>query len=192
MEKRIKRELLRKGIHLLIALTPLLASYHRGATVVLLLGGITFYTMSEVLRSKGKTIPLVSSLTAMASRKRDEGHFVIGPVTLGVGALGSLAFFAPPLAAIAIYALAFGDGLSSLAGNWIGGVEVPFTGGKTLIGSLTCFASVLMAGVFLTENTEALLITALGATILEALPCRDYDNILIPIGTGLVARLSGF
>ncbi|MDC7231613.1 MAG: phosphatidate cytidylyltransferase [Spirochaetales bacterium] len=184
----VQKEFVRKSIHLMIALVPTLAAWNYNLTVSLLVAGILVYTYAEYLRGKGHHVPLISDITALASRDRDKGHFVLGPVTLGLGALAALLLYPHPAATIAIYALAFGDGLSSLAGKLLGGYRIPYTGGKTLSGSLVCFVSVFIAGLTLSGNASAVLIVAASATVLEALPSKDLDNIIIPIGTGLIAQ----
>lgn len=188
----IQKEFLRKSIHLMIALVPTLAALNYRLSALLLVLGIIVYTYAEFLRGKGHRVPIISEITALASRDRDKGHFVLGPVTLGLGALCALLLYPHPAATIAIYALAFGDGLSSLAGKLFGGFNLPFTGGKTVSGSLTCFLSVLIAGIFISDNLSAVLIVAASATFLEALPTKDLDNIIIPVGTGLIANLIAF
>ena len=185
----IQKELVRKAIHLMIAFVPTLASWNFTFTVTLLIAGILVYTYAEYLRSRGRYVFLISDLTAFASRDRDKGHFVLGPITLGLGALMALLLYPHPSASIAIYALAFGDGLSSLAGKLFGLKRIPFTGGKTLAGSFTCFAAVYLVAFHLSGNFSYSLIIASVATFLEALPSRDLDNIIIPIGTGLFASL---
>ncbi|WP_246157025.1 diacylglycerol/polyprenol kinase family protein [Oceanispirochaeta crateris] len=188
----IQKEFVRKSIHLMIALVPTLAAWNYKLTVSLLIVGILVYTYAEYLRGRGQRVPIISDLTALASRDRDKGHFVLGPVTLGIGALSALLLYPHPAASIAIYALAFGDGLSSLSGKLFGGVQIPLTGGKTLAGSLTCFISVLTAGLFISQQPLSILLVALMATFLEALPSKDLDNIIIPMGTGLTASLIAF
>lgn len=185
----LSTEFIRKSIHLLIAFVPLMAAWNKALTVFLLSAGTLVYAYSEYLRMAGYSIPLISTITAMAARKRDAGHFVLGPVTLGIGALLALVLYPNPAASIAIYALAFGDGLSSLVGRIFGTVRLPFTGGKSLEGSLTCFLAVLSAAYAITGKPAASVLVALLATITEALPAKDFDNILLPIVTGLGALL---
>ncbi len=187
----IQKELVRKAIHLMIAFVPTLASWNHMLTVSLLICGILSYTYSEYLRSRGKYVFLISDLTSFASRDRDKGHFVLGPITLGMGALLALLLYPHPSASIAIYALAFGDGLSSLAGKIFGDRKIPFTGGKTFAGSFTCFAAVFLMTLHLTGDFTKAFFIALVATLLEAIPSRDLDNIIIPVGTGYFATLLG-
>jgi phytol kinase len=185
----IRIELLRKSIHLSIALVPTLARIDFLFTVALLSTGIVAYALFEYLRLRGFVVPLVTRLTALAARRRDAGRFVLGPVTLGLGALLALLLYPNPAASIAIYALAFGDGLSSLVGKLFGSVRIPLTGGKSLEGSLTCFASVFIAAISITAAPMRSLAVALAATIVEAAPMKDFDNLLLPMATGAVATL---
>ena len=187
----IQKELVRKAIHLMIAFVPTLAAWNHMLTVFLLICGILTYTYSEYLRSKGKYVFLISDLTSFASRDRDRGHFVLGPITLGIGALLALLLYPHPSASIAIYALAFGDGLSSLAGKLFGDKRIPYTGGKTFTGSFTCFASVFLITVHLNGDIGKAFFIAVVATLLEAIPSRDLDNIIIPVGTGYFVTLLG-
>jgi dolichol kinase len=126
-------------------------------------------------------------VTALAARRRDAGRFVLGPVTLGLGALLSLLLYPNPAASIAIYALAFGDGLSSLVGKTIGSIRLPFTGGKSLEGSLTCLTAVFVSSIALTGDATRSLTVAFAATLIEAIPTKDLDNIVLPVLTGVVA-----
>lgn len=185
--REIRTELIRKSIHLLIGLTPTLAAWNLGFTAALLGSGIIVYAYAEYLRIQGYEIVILSRVTALAARKRDAGKFVLGPVTLGLGALLALLLYPSKAAAIAIYALAFGDGLSSLVGRTFGSIRLPFTGGKSLEGSLTCFVAVLSSSYAVTLDLRASALIAAGATVLEAAPTKDLDNILLPVATGLLA-----
>jgi len=185
----LRTELVRKSIHLLIGLVPTLAAWNFGVTVALLASGILIYSYSELMRLKGYEIAIISRVTAMAARRRDSGKFVYGPVTLAIGALLALAFYPEPAASIGIYALAFGDGLSSLVGKAFGSVRLPFTGGKSLEGSLTCFTAVMCSAFALTGDASRSAAIALIAALTEAAPTKDLDNILLPFIVGLAAMI---
>lgn len=182
-------ELTRKSIHLLIAFVPLLLSLSKPLTIVLLGGGIAAYCVFESLRMRGIRVPLVSELTARAARIRDAGRFVAGPITLGLGALASVLVFKPVPASIAIYILAFGDGFSSLVGKIAGRVRLPFTKGKSLEGSVTCFIVSFLSAYLVSRQALPSLAIALGATVTEALPTKDLDNIILPLAAGFIASL---
>jgi phytol kinase len=185
----IRIELLRKGIHLLIAFVPAIAHVSLGLAIGLLAGGVLFYSACETLRMDGFKVPVVSRITALAARRRDGNSFVLGPVTLGIGALLSLLLYPNPAASIAIYALAFGDGLSSLVGKTFGSIRLPFTGGKSLEGSLTCLFAVFIASSATTGDPLRSLVVAIAAMIIEAAPTKDFDNIILPVSIGAIATL---
>jgi phytol kinase len=180
-------ELIRKALHLLIALVPLLAAYDLRATMLLLGGGTLFYVLAEKLRIEGRPVFIVSDLTVIASREHDDGRFVLGPVTLGLGAMLALMLYPSAAAAVAIWALAFGDGLASLAGKLFRTASIPFLGGKTVAGSLACFTAVLLSSWYITRSLSTALLVAAAATLLEMVPLKDFDNLLLPVGTGFLA-----
>jgi len=189
--RELSIELTRKSIHLLIAFVPLIASISHSLVVALLISGCTAYALFETLRFNGIKVPIVSELTAKAARIRDAGKFVRGPITLGMGALLSVLFFKESAAAIAIYVLAFGDGLSSLAGKTFGRIKMPFTKGKTLAGSLTCLSGSFLSAFAVSGLALPSLVVALVSTLVEAAPTKDWDNILLPLAAGLAATLLG-
>jgi phytol kinase len=189
ISEELRIELVRKGIHLLIAFVPGLATVSLGLAVGLLSAGILFYAGCEWLRREGFSVPVVSRVTALAARRRDADRFVLGPITLGIGALLSLLLYPNPAATLAIYALAFGDGLSSLVGKTFGSIRLPLTGGKSLEGSMTCLIAVLAASYAVTGDPVRSLAVAVFATIVEAAPMKDFDNIVLPVLVGAFATL---
>ena len=185
----LRGEIVRKLLHFMVAIVPVLATVDKNFTLLLLATGVIFYTIMEKLRQEGIYVLMISDLTAFASRARDKGRFVMGPVTLGLGAMLALSLYPEPASRIAIYALAFGDGFASLIGKLIGGVRLPFTKGKTLAGSVACFAAVAVISYRILGNPVHALVIALSAAVLEALPTEDFDNMLLPVGTGFVVML---
>jgi dolichol kinase len=141
------------------------------------------------MRRAGRRITIISRVTALASRQRDLDRFVLGPLTLALGAMMALMLYPATIAAIAIYALAFGDGLSSVVGKFWGQTVFPFTGGKTLEGSLACMLAVLVSTYTVTGKGLESLAIAVSATLLEMLPTKDMDNFILPVGVGAVATL---
>jgi dolichol kinase len=117
------------------------------------------------------------------------GRFVLGPVTLGAGAFLALLLFPPQAAAIAVYALAFGDGTASLAGKFFG--RVPFLFEKSLEGSLACFLGTLISAALVSREWRTALIIAAVTTAAELIPVRDWDNIIIPLAAGSAALFLG-
>lgn len=166
-----------------------MAAVDLAVTMALLGGGTLFYVLAEHARRRGVQVFLVSEITVLASREQDQGRFVLSPVTLGVGAMLALTLYPMPASAIAIYALAFGDGLASLAGSILGTIRIPLTGGKTLQGSLTCFLAVFGATLAITGDFVPAVMVGAAAAFLELLPTGDFDNMVLPVGTGFVAML---
>jgi dolichol kinase len=185
----LRTEVIRKTIHFLIALVPSMAVVNKPLTVITLTFGILAYTFMEYLRLSGISVPVVSSIVNMASRSRDAGHFVMGPVTLGLGALLAVILFPPSAAAIAIYALAFGDGVASLAGKFFGKMRPAFLFGKSIEGSLACFFAVFVCVYTVSGSAQIASIIALSTMVIEALPLEDYDNLAIPVTIGIVCLL---
>lgn len=187
--KSARTELIRKSIHFSIALFPFISAWNHTFSIFFLIAGISLYIRLENLRMNGFSIPFFSSLTIQAARKRDEGHFVLGPVTLGLGALLVTAFFPPETAAIAIFALAFGDGFASLVGKPFGRIKPAFMFGKSVEGTMACFLAVLFVTWKVTNNLSVTLMAALTTAIVEALPLEDFDNLLIPLSVALAVSL---
>jgi len=183
-----KAEVVRKSIHFLVALTPGMALVNYPLTVLALMTGVLGYTIMEQMRLAGVEVPLVSTLTSMASRPRDINRFVLGPVTLGIGALLALLLFPSPAACIGIYALAFGDGFASLVGKLFGRVRPAFLLGKSVEGSMACFIAVFITAWLVSRDYTVSLVAAVTATAVEALPLKDYDNIALPLIVGAVVQ----
>jgi dolichol kinase len=118
------------------------------------------------------------------------GRFVMGPVTLGLGALLALLLYPSPAASIAIYALAFGDGLASLIGKFFGRLRPVFLRGKSVEGSLTCLAVVFLAAYRVSADIRVALIASFTAMTVDALPLDDYDNLAMPVIVGFMEQLA--
>ena len=185
-----RTEAIRKSLHFLIALSPSLAALSYQFTILALMVGIFGYTVMEFLRLSGIRVPLVSALTRMASRPRDMHGFVLGPVTLGLGALLSLALFPLPVASIGIYALAFGDGFAGLVGKLYGRLRPAFLFGKSAEGSAACFAAAFACAFLVSRSLAVSLAAALTATVVEALPLEDHDNIALPLAVCAVVQMA--
>ena len=179
------RELIRKAIHLLVALIPSLALLNFKFTMVLLAAGTLSYAVAEAFRLFGRQVVLISDLTVASARDSEHG-FVLGPVTLGIGSMLALLLYPLPFSAIAIYALAFGDTAASVFGMACGGPKVPLNRTKTISGSLACFAAVLIVTVALTGNPLLSIAVSGIAMTIEALSPRDFDNLLLPVGIGML------
>ncbi|MDC7126343.1 MAG: phosphatidate cytidylyltransferase [Spirochaetales bacterium] len=186
----IRTELFRKCIHLMVAFVPLAASVNLFATKSFLVAAIVVYSVCEAMRLNGRRVLLISGITDAASRTRDKGHFVLGPVALAVGTLLALMLYPSTAAAVGIYALAFGDSAASIVGKFFGRIKYPeILGKKTLEGTLACFVAVFIVTFAIGADIKAAFIIAAIAAVTELVPIKDLDNLLIPVFTGMVAML---
>lgn len=184
----IAKELFRKSIHICSSFVPFFLNLYFYPTIAMLGFAVCGYSVCEGLRLNGVSIPLVSKITEVAARKRDENRFVLGPVTLVFGIILAALFLPYESARVGIYALAFGDGLASLSGKLIGKITIPGSHGKTVAGSLTCFLAVFIAVFYCCNNCYASLLTAVFAMLLEMLPLSDFDNLIIPVTIGVIFK----
>lgn len=176
----MEKELIRKVLHMTVAFVPALVQMSLNLANLLLLSGILFYSLCEYMRLTGKNLLFITQLTSAAARKRDHG-FVLGPVALALGALYTINLFSVIPLTVGIFALAFGDGLSSVTGKLWGSVKIPFTQGKSVVGSLTCFSATFIAAFTVTGSFSVSFIAAVTAMSVEMLPLKDFDNVLIPV-----------
>ena len=182
----IFKELFRKSIHICSSFIPLFLKLAYWPVIGLLVLALVVYTVSEILRSKNIEIPIISNITEIAARKRDENHFVLGPVTLVCGILLAALLLPLDCARVGIFALAFGDGLASLMGKLFGKITIPGAHGKTAAGSLTCFLAVFVSTFCCCGCTLTSLLVAFCAMCIEVLPIADFDNLIIPPAIGCI------
>lgn len=180
------KELFRKSIHICSSFVPFFLKIAYWPIITLLFLALILYSTSEILRLKGYSIPVISKITEIAARKRDENKFVLGPVTLVIGILLAALILPLDCAKIGIFALAFGDGLASLTGRMIGKITIPGAHGKTVAGSLACFLAVYIATFCVCGNCYVSLVIGVCAMLIEVLPLADFDNVLIPICIGFL------
>ena len=182
------KEIFRKSIHLCSGFMPLFLKLCYPVTIGLLLFAAVFYALTQILSLRGVKVPLVSDITDIAARERDRGKFVLGPLTLVAGILLAAILCPQKAAAVGIMALAFGDGLASLAGKFLGNLHIPHTGGKTCAGSLMCLIAIFISSFCVTQRADLALVAALCGMFIEVLPLKDFDNILIPLLLGKIAQ----
>jgi phytol kinase len=137
------------------------------------------YALSELLRIKGKHVPLVTSFTLRMSPQGEHGGFISKPVFLAAGIILSLIMFSGNVAYAAIVIVAVGDPTARFIGKVFGRTRL---GRKSLEGFMAGWiVSLLAASVFVSP-----LLAMIGATtgmLLELSGILD-DNLTIPIGAG--------
>lgn len=192
----VKNLLVRKGIHGLIALAPALAALSYALCVLLLCAGILLYAFVESARIgaprtlRWKPLSCIRAITIFASHRRDKNRFVLGPLTLGAGALAALILFPPAAAAAAIFALAAGDSAAGLVGRIAGRLRPRLLHGKSVEGSAACFAAIFASAALVTHNGALAAAAAAVGTAAEVLPLEDLDNILLPFAVGVFLTIA--
>ena len=69
----------------------------------------------------------------------------------------------------------------------MGALSLYLTGGKSVAGTVACWLAVFAVTLRVTGQLDTSVVIAAAAALLEAAPTRDWDNLLLPAGTGLVA-----
>ena len=114
-------------------------------------------------------------------------HYEAGTYWL-FSCLAVLVLFDALTAYAAILILAFGDSSASFIGKTVGRTPNPLNPKKTVEGTLAFFA----VSIFVTMPilpTSTAFFTALIVAIIEALPLRVNDNLVLPLSAAVIIRL---
>lgn len=185
-----RHELFRKTIHVGAGLVPLLAAWSRTFTLWLVGGAGALFVLSELARIHGVALPFVSTVTWNAMRSWESRGVAMGPILFGAGIWLTLRFFPAGPAAVGVLVLAAGDTAASFVGRAFGETLLPHNPGKTVVGSLSLFAVGVIIAMFYVPLPVAFLVGA-AAMLVESLPVRGLDNLLLPLTTAAVSMVAG-
>lgn len=185
------QEIRRKLLHILIAFVPLFSTFVYHTTLLVLFSLLVVYMISECLRVNGYSFPLLGSITRSSIRKLEERGFAFGPVTLILGAILSLLFFPAVIANTVIWIVAFADTAATIVGRSLGNHRIPYNMKKSIEGSLAALLVAFLCGCIYLPLFPALLASSF-SSILESLPLRSLDNLLMPVGTGILLVCLGY
>ena len=181
-------DFLREDIHAAGFFMPLIASLIGVPIVGFAIFAIAVvYTVSELWRLDGKSLPVISAVTRHAASQSELIGFAAAPLYFAGGILFTLVVFPHPASYAAIAMFCFGDSAASLFGGLFS-KPLPFNKGKTWEGSLAGLFFAFLAGTFFVNPLLAFVGAAVAMTV-EVLPLPVNDNILIPIITGAVLTL---
>lgn len=184
-----KNDLIREIIHASGFFVPVVASLVGVFPVALMICVVSmFYLISELSRMNRKNLPVISAITRNAVSPAERYEFAAAPLYFAIGVFLTLLLFPAPLNGAAVGIFTLGDSTASLFGRLISKKPLPFNKGKTLGGSFSGFFFAFLAGAFFVSPFLALIGAAVAMAI-ESLPLPVNDNILIPLGTGLVLLL---
>ncbi len=181
-------DLVREDIHAAGFLMPVIASI---ATVPVVAAAIiciaAVYTVSELYRLEGRSIPIISSITRHAASQTELFGFAAAPLYFAFGIVATLLLFPEQAAGGAIAMFCLGDSAASLLGGTIS-TSLPFNKGKTWEGSVAGFVFAFLGGCLFLPPLYALIGATIAMTV-EALPLPINDNVSIPIITGAALTL---
>jgi len=185
------QEIRRKLLHILIAFTPVFAHFLYHATLITLFFIVIVYLISECLRLNGYSLPFFGGVTRSSIRKLEERGIAYGPITLVLGAGLCLLFFPSGIASTVIWIVAFADTAAAIVGMSLGNHRIPYNIKKSIEGSCAAWIVAFLCGSIYLPLFPALL-TAFFSSIIESLPLRSLDNLLMPIGTGVMLLCLGY
>ena len=185
------QEIRRKLLHVLIALTPVFANYIYHTTLIVLFSLLIIYFISECLRINGYSFPLFGGITRSSIRKLEERGFAFGPITLILGTGLCLLFFPIVIASTVIWIVAFSDTAAAIVGMSLGNHRIPYNIKKSIEGSCAAWVVAFFCGWIYLPLVPALL-TAFFSSIIESLPLKSLDNLVMPIGAGILLVCLGY
>ncbi|MFN3531819.1 MAG: hypothetical protein ACK41Q_04790 [Candidatus Brocadia sp.] len=185
------QEIRRKLLHILIAFVPLFSGFVYHTTLLVLFSLLIVYMLSECLRVNGYSFPLLGGITRSSIRKLEERSFAFGPVTLVLGAILSTLCFPAVIASTVVWIVAFADTAATIVGRSIGNHRIPYNIKKSIEGSLAAWIVALFCGCIYLPLFPALFAASI-SSIIESLPLRSLDNLLMPIGTGILLLCLGY
>jgi len=190
-EKRLK-EYLRKAIHLGSLIIPFgykyLLGFNRRLGFSILLAAFCLSFIIEFYRHWQKSFRHTFYRFFGRILRRHELRDFTGATYMLFTDVICVAFFEPTIAFCSMAYLSIGDTFAALVGMGMGKRKILGTD-KTLEGSLACFASTLIFGLFYLPPTMAV-VGALAATFAELSIVPIDDNIKIPIISGLALSLA--
>ena len=178
--------------------------YHSGGGVLIVLAGLyhllpfqqlilfvsllfTMFFSGMVLERLGvETIFSKSHILKHTPTFSKSSHYESGTYWL-LSCLIVLTLFDALTAYAAILILAFGDSTAAFIGKTVGRTPNPLNPKKTVEGTLAFFAVSLFATMLIVPTSIAF-VTAIVVAIIEALPLKINDNLIIPISAAVVMR----
>jgi len=170
-------------------LIPVGYLYVSKTTAMIALAGITaFFLFFDIIRHHNKTIRLIYErhLIGTVVRKKEQSRLV-GSTYFMIGACLCVWLLDKPIAMVSLLVLIISDTLAALVGTSLGRIHL--FGAKTLEGSIAFLLSAVLI-VYLYPGIPLLwgLTGAVLATLVELLPLRVDDNLLIPLVMGLAIQ----
>lgn len=186
-------ETLRKTIHLSSLAIPLtyryLLDYNKKVAFILVLCALLISLAVEFRRFQQRGFKRIFYLMFGNILRKHELQSFTGATYLLLSSLLCIAFYKPEIAAASIAFLSIGDTFAALIGINFGKRKF-IRNGKSLEGSLACFVSCLLFGLFWLKSPWLAVSGALAATIAELAFIPLDDNVVIPLSSGVVMSIT--
>lgn len=185
----LRSELLRKSIHLLgLAVIPLLA-WSKPAALVVLGAALLVYLLLEKMGRWQVRVPVVSEVVVASKRLHEMGRYSWAAIFLCVSTMAAILLFDWRSVSYALVQATLADTAAYFVGSTVGRHKLPFNPIKSWEGSTTFLLIALAGGFFFFGSWQVVLVLALAGTVLESIPVRDLDNLLLPFGIAWLATL---
>lgn len=179
--------------HLLGLMFPILYFFASKKTVLVVTMPIfMFFLVFEILRFRCEGVNdwLIKNFHMVI--KKDEGKKVMGALYMVMSTVLVLFIFEKGIAIASLFFLGIGDVAASLVGWKFGRIKFF---GKSLEGSIACFAACFLAGyVLISVGLDITLLMvvygALAATIAELFPIKINDNLTMPVAAAVAMHLA--
>lgn len=189
----LRREVFRKSIHVVGFAVPFIAiAFGITVAALFIIAVSLLYCVSEYMRLKGRTFPVLTTITNLAMRKasNDEAgqRFVKAPLYFAAGILASLLIFPDPINFAAIAVVTLGDGAAAIVGRLYGKTRIPHLA-KTVEGTMAGLAFAFGGSLLFVSPVIALSAASVGM-LTELLSWRISDNLTVPMMAGLAAVIA--
>lgn len=180
---------LRKFLHLLTALFPILYIYISRKEMLIILLTLTILSyLIDIIRLEVKPLGRIFYNIFEKLLWEKEKRIFTGASTFLLSAFLSVFLFSKSIAIAALIFLSVGDTIAYFVGTKLG--KISLTRDKTLEGSLSCLILCLIfAFVIPGLDFRVAIVGAIGASLVEMFPFGVDDNLMLPLLSGLIMEI---
>jgi dolichol kinase len=189
-EISVKRELVRKSIHIITSIIPLVYYYYNQKDQILILCVSLFilFLTGDLLRVYViKMKQIYEKVFGKLLREKESGKGLNGATLLFLGFSITILLFERNIAIVAMLFLSISDTVAAIIGKSFGRIKI-FN--KTFEGALAFFVSAFIISLIFYDRVILGLLIAIIMAIIELAPIKINDNITIPLATGILFTLA--